>query len=834
MAYCSIPEKIAGPYNQTLFLGCSVTSFNCNLGWGAEQSTLNVNLVEDKCFHPQSTEYNELDTKLNTITQQDENVQGGTAFHKKGDGTYKKNDPTKALHKNMAFQMKSLEDERDTANISLPTKWKDLGKVCYDVEGQPAYWIDPDPQFLALSGAYHPSGLEILGTPVRFKFNDFSFGGLISSWRQNGSQGGSRLFEVEIKSFANLLNGCQLIIGKYAGTVCGIVPGTIPNTTPSNVNLAMPMPYTVDNSPMPPAPPIISFYDHKATIEQGNIPNIFNIYGYLEYLGYKNRIYGNAGVNDEGMRAAYIYDALNTLLDPANENHVDNKGPFSPYGAIITRTIRVNGTAEEINPVNQMPKGTTTQVNLVHMGICPNSVAIDNYRRCRLKLDLSEVPRPPQWLRLQGPVISVMQFITEICDGAGFDFFIDFVFPTPEQIDQNISGTIKIRTVSRRKQPKKDQIQGLVNYLVNNGGVVSYTKGKEFTDTNTRTMYVGGKQKRLMQLKCTRLAYKQNTLIYDPWANNGNGSLINFDTATIGSMPNQVRMPNTSSTRRYSFKYIAGAGGFKGGANITPTALGFNTDAGGAAVVSDSSQFDTPVYFATSSDSRSINRGNYYPAVQLAEAQGFLGSIGSIGKNIELYKDTICPYFGVGSNGLIRPVYFDKNMGQMQIIFQTSDIQNLTSLPLSAYNPYSAAGEVTGTTVSTPIFLVLENEIRAAGKGFKDWLAFCFSSFFTTDIAELIYKGFRDKYGFGYLPNGTIFNTLKPDFIAGMNAIILTAEAKTVIVNGRPQQVSLDHLHPYFQTLFNDLENIKDKLNFDIFFFTILFFSIILLYKLNY
>ena len=27
-----------GPFNQTLFLGCSVTSFSTNLGWGGESS----------------------------------------------------------------------------------------------------------------------------------------------------------------------------------------------------------------------------------------------------------------------------------------------------------------------------------------------------------------------------------------------------------------------------------------------------------------------------------------------------------------------------------------------------------------------------------------------------------------------------------------------------------------------------------------------------------------------------------------------------------------------------------------------------------------------------
>ena len=32
---------------QTLFLGASVTSFNCSMGWGGQSSTLTVDVIED-------------------------------------------------------------------------------------------------------------------------------------------------------------------------------------------------------------------------------------------------------------------------------------------------------------------------------------------------------------------------------------------------------------------------------------------------------------------------------------------------------------------------------------------------------------------------------------------------------------------------------------------------------------------------------------------------------------------------------------------------------------------------------------------------------------------
>lgn len=913
MGYCNLPDKTVGPYNQTLFLGCSVTNFNCNLGWGADQSTLTVSLVEDGCFHPQSNEYGPTDTQLNTLTQQPDNVVGGTAFQKIADGqqSYNYNDPTKALHKNMAFQMKDAEDTRDSTNIELAPEIKDFGKTCYDLDNNKVYWTDPDPGFLALPNKFHASGYDILGTPVRFKFNNFIFGGLISSWKQAGSQGGLRQFEVEIKSFSSLLNGCQLIIGGYAGTICGLLPGTqgadvngVQNITGEMV--AMPSPYKVDTSTNPPT---ITFNDHRAKIEQGNLPNVINIHGYLHHKGLQENIYGNSRINENGMKACFIYDTINILLGRASIDNPSRNGPFSPYGGLLCRKIVVNKTIDTVDPINVTLSsiGGGASINLTHMGICPVGLdpLVNNFKKCRLLVDISDIPRPPYWYRMQGPVISLMQFITELCDGFGLDFFIDFVPPDSVLRSQNYSGVIKVRTVSRRSQPKKDNIATLITQLANNnndqtpaqiatqltalnaqknnlvtqinetqklldkaycgegekggylsdewrknglnaynasisagetkqqainalitaysqgvqiistrnslrtqitnlssalnaiqsqinslvvsgGGLSSYSYGKEFTDTNTRAMYIGGKQKRLVQFKSTRLAYKQNTLIYDPFANDGNGSVINYDAQlSLSTTPNQARLPNLFSTRRYFFKIY-----------------------NGCAVTSNSLDFNSPQYFTTAQESLRIIKGNYNTAFNYA-TDPFLGTIGNVNANVALMNDFICPYFGVGANGLIRPVYFDKKMGQMQIIFQTQDIQELTSLPLASFNPYSAAGLPTASTVSSPIFLVLENEIRAAGGGFASWLNYCFNNVFTTDVAELIYKGFRDKYGFGSIGNSiAMFNTPKNEFIHGIKSIIALASNKNIDANGRPRPVNLESLAPYFKTLYHDLTKI--------------------------
>lgn len=808
MAYCGLPERLSGPYNQTLFLGCSVSNFTCNLGWGADQSTLTVNLVEDNCYHPQSSLYGQIDSQLDTYAQQPESTPSQALVKQTNPAgnAFTTNDPAKTLHKSIVFQAKDLEDTRDAENRVLSNDNKDFGKVCYDiVTGNRVYWQGPDPLFIGAPGTrFNPGyGFDILGVPVRFKFNDFNFGGIVSSWKQTGSQAGLRSFEVEIKSFSSLLNGVQLIINSYAGTVCGIAPNTANN--PIRQNIALPMPY---NASFPEnSPPIFTFFDHRASIAQGNIPNVVNIFGYLEYIGLKNKVYGNSFVNDDGLRAQYIYDAIVSLLGPLSENNPDSQSPFSPYGAIICKTIRQNTTAVDLDPIGTTYSDGSTTINLGHMGICPNFLSSmgGQYRRSRLKIDISEVPRPPKWLRMQGPVISIMQFISEICDGAGFDFFVDFIPSNNFMMSQSTSGTIKIRTVSRRQQPKKEQIQSLVDYLTKNSGVSSYTKGKEFTDSNTRTMYIGGKQKRLLQFKTSRLAYTQNTLLWDPWAGAGTGgNFIDFNPATLVSAPNVVRTPNTLSTRRYSSRSL-----------------------GGAAVVSDSSTFNNVVTFGGAELSRPIRKGNYNDSVGLSSGLGFesiefisraLSPASTTTRNIPLYTDAICPYFGVGSNGLIRPVYFDKNMGQMQIVFQVDDIRDLTSLPLKVAN-FNNMAPIPGfmnapgavligapdpglSVISTPIFLVLENEIRAAGAGFLQWLTYCFNNIFATDISMILYKAFKKSQGFTGKP-------AKANWLAGMGGIISSMGAQTIGLDGRVlDQLNLAGIAPFFQELHGDLEKI--------------------------
>ena len=60
---------MASAYAQTQFLGCSVVSFNMNLGWGGETSTCTIKLAGDYSSHWNSANMNPIHTYRDTLKQ---------------------------------------------------------------------------------------------------------------------------------------------------------------------------------------------------------------------------------------------------------------------------------------------------------------------------------------------------------------------------------------------------------------------------------------------------------------------------------------------------------------------------------------------------------------------------------------------------------------------------------------------------------------------------------------------------------------------------------------------------------------------------------------------
>jgi hypothetical protein len=742
---CPGSYEEVGPYNQTLFLGCSLTNFNMNLGWGADASSITISLVSDPAYHPASNKYGPLNTLVASTNANTNRT--STALRRNADGSFSDTDAGRNLFKTISPE------------IAYENQYNDLGKVYWDTNNNlKKYWTDPDPGFLGLA-KHQPDGTlvrdayDIIGAPAFFKFSaGISFGGMISDWKSNGGAGGSGLFEVTLKSYASLLAGSYLIIDDYVGSISTSINDDI--AVPSNTTGV----YTSD-------------------IVKGNMPNVFNIFGYLEDKGF-----GYAGKTDGGVSALQIYYALQDLAGGISN-------PFSPYGAIIAKhPLTMDGDAVDVSSQEISSSNTAghQKMTLKECGLCPNILATDGVRRTQLKLDLSELPIPPNDLFLNsGPTISILDFISRICNGSGFDFYVDFRLPDNDHPGEvgNFSGVIVIRTVSKRNQPPREIIKKIVANLVGAGAKVSsYNYGQEYNDKEVRAMYIGSKQQRLLQVKSVHISSKQTSLVFDPYHNNGAGHFIDLggNTSAGTNYENYFRIPDAGSTR------------------YTQT----STD-GGSAVgqINDWDVFETLDTFGTSLN---IYRGNYFPTEEQLASSRYRGNPNPVFANNEsypLYNDLISPYFGYhGQDSAAtetpsaidwnepRKVYLDRKTGQLQIVFRNNDITAL----------------LTKSFVSNGEFVVLENELRAAGGGFEAWFSYCFDNIFDTDIADLIYSAFCSQYtGFGNRRN----------FLAGLNIINWDAVNKSPVTQTketRAYTISIENAQPYVQSLYADLKKVHE------------------------
>jgi hypothetical protein len=748
---CGGSYREVGPYQQTLFLGCSITNFNMSLGWGAEQSTLTVNLVDDKSYHPLANQFGALNSRV-TSTNNDRRTSNSfndpalrSSALELGNPQYYTENSTSNGNINTKYTVSADENSASvdqyknlhkdiTAELAQSATDVDNGKILYKSDGSSSkLWLDPDISFLGLpkkddQGNIIRDGYDIIGTPVYFKFADgIAMGGYVHGWKAIGGQGGTPLYDVEIRSYASLLSGSWLIIDNYVGSISTIINDDI-------------------------AVPSLTAGDYTGSIKRGNLPNVFNVYGYLESMGF-----GTAGKTSNGVSALQIYNALLDLT-------TGTKNQYSPYGFIVGKHIvKTDGTyCTTDQTIATSSTGTT--VNLEDCGICKSVTAIDSINRSLFYLDISEVPAPPNDLYISSATINILQFINDICDGSGYDFYVSFEPST----NANYSGIIKIKTVSKRVQPQKEVIKTIVENLVNQGLKVSnFSYGQEFTDKNVRAMYIGGKQKRLLQVQSIHLAVKQNSMVFDPYSNNGNGSFMPIDS----SFANNIRVPNEGSTRYSQFSTDGGS------------AVGqINTDA----------DFNTQVTFGNSFP---IPKGNYYDTetvpTQSIDANPLTRT------SYVLYNDLICPYFGTHGHlptdttdavnmSEPRKVFWDQATGQLQIQFRTNDITTILS------QPYMSNGE----------FVVLENEIRAAGSGFEAWFSYCFDNIFNTDIADLVYVAFKRTYG-------AFAN--KQNFLAGLGVVNWNSVKKSSATQSqdpRPYAIKMENAQPYMKLLYADLQKI--------------------------
>jgi hypothetical protein len=809
---CSTEPKLIA---QTLFLGASVSSFNTSLGWGNQPSQLTVNLIEDDFAYgcgkgssiPPPGMYDQyLTSRAVTnprLTTYADNhyytCAGNSCYINKSDG---------AAFSSTRHQ---LEDR------ILP------GKVYYKLDPirglVSKYWTGPDPGFFGRrtrmkeDGTYnssdennHPEyAYDIIDTPVYFKMGNFGFGGFVQSWNRTMSSGG-KSYSVIINSPQSILNSCYVIVDKYAGSIFS-------KSTVATDYYGSPKNYVFKGGT-----------NYNLTqLSRGLLPNVFNVYGFLESFGVGS--FGVAKPNENGVSINKIVDGLIALTSVTNTSSakLDTdfnssgieavKKAYSPFGRIISKCMtredysssRKGGSGNNLfapitSGFNEF--GVINPQNLLHLVTPGTSIP-----RCQFVLDLADLIytdntrttyKMPDDIRVQGPVITVMDLINLIAEQTGHDVTVDMV---PTIYNGALYHVIKVRAVSRLNQPRNNTIDSSIKLLQCNGYPVSSNSfGKEKNETNSRAMIIGGSQQRLLQIQSYRLAYTQSSFIFDP----RNKKFINYFSLKDGpslfdSPPSQtltqnyghgkVRFPNFGSTRNPALADALGSSN--------------NLEAGFVQIIRDeyeiqkviSKHWDTndATWKSTNelADGLDIHYGNYNPATKTNHPG--TANTGGLGNSrwFPIHLDLICPFFGYVNDGDIslktnststtsttstrdiRPVFFDTWTGQLAIVIRVSELPvlsvNLTRAALGSadatgnnlgkyfpnfplpytYQPaaptsntvFNALGNV-GALPSIEYFILTESEIRAALAGFDNFLVYSLAKTYKPDLIEMIRRAY--------------------------------------------------------------------------------------------
>ena len=777
---CNNYDKIIA---QTLFLGASVSNFNVSKGWGGQPSQITVNLINDKTAP--SCVIN------NSIIRQFPPPTGLTAAIDTAIGNA--TDPTRRPINHYHTCVGTTGTNGcyvDTQGVIATTGTKDEdlmvpGKVFYEFiksYDEPnavfsKYWLNSDPGFFGkpnrintdgtlVAGYQYDNlnlnkGYDIINTPVYFKMGDFNFAGIVQSWSSSLNSGGEN-YSVVINGFESVLSNCYVILDNFAGAVYS----KSNDTAVADHTLAGPRNYVGRDG-----------VRYDGVISDGNIPNVFNVYGFLESLDKGG--FGGARATKDGISANQIVDALSVLTSSVSTNSgaptifndtstTDNykdygaKSAFSPFGRILVKTMQELDT---YTPITE---------NFARFGVIPPTLSYGNTQNssvvggnyCQFLLDLSDLPRTPDDYRISGPVISIIDLINQITEESGYDYHISLYPASESGILYNI---IKVHTIPRLSQPRTSEIENTIKQLQCQGYPISSVNfGKEKNDTHARQMVIGGKQQRLYQAKSLRLAYSQNTYIFNPityqfidfmkmgsWQPDANRSRSAGANVTDSYHHGKIKFPAFLSTRNLDLSAIVNPN-YSGFYNYDKNIQNRIPSISGTFTTLDKNWSDSKNLGSSQVD---MVQGNYGTAAVITQAGApEAWGAGAGERFFPIYMDVICPFFGfcmeteisvdTGSNNnndfrRVRPVFFDTWTGQLVVVLGLRELP-LTSVDLESF--YSIRG------VSS--FILTENEIRAAQAGFDNFLVYSLSKTYKNDLIEMVRRAFQKKIYDEYKDDG--------------------------------------------------------------------------------
>ena len=191
------------------------------------------------------------------------------------------------------------------------------------------------------------------------------------------------------------------------------------------------------------------------------IYNLFNVYGYLEWYGDQDCPntetggFGGSEASPAGIPYNNVLKALPVLTSQFPiSGDIDD---YSPHGRLRYRFDSTSG--------------------------CGVISSDGTYL-----LDISELPSAPDYFRLSGTNISIMELITQICQESGCDYYIELI---PVQSGGGVYKFIKVRVIDRGDEPPNyDAISNFIGSSDN--GVIDSTFGREARNETTSALLIGG------------------------------------------------------------------------------------------------------------------------------------------------------------------------------------------------------------------------------------------------------------------------------------------------------------------------------------------------------
>jgi hypothetical protein len=320
------------------------------------------------------------------------------------------------------------------------------------------------------------------GEPAYFKYYGgdgtlvFSYNGIVNRYERSQGTSGTT-YTVSINDPRMILEGSQLILDKYMGT-----------TAPADASHGLV------------TSPFLRNYN-KGWL---GYYNIINVFGYYE--GGFN--YGAALNNEGGMPWLKVLDAMNIMLTSSAIPNTTLTGymPNEPYGG----------------PLYYLPKSapgapvSTYPVNAHRYKV--------DIRDLQLLSGTRGIGSIPDDFRVSGTSMTIMSFISQVCDVGAADFFIELQEDSPiAEYDlvgnliathsSPFSGVIKVRIIPRNRAVVLGKIRAVIDDATRHPNpatglstsvgpwanrVVSSSLGYEFADPEVGTMMIGAPRTRVI------------------------------------------------------------------------------------------------------------------------------------------------------------------------------------------------------------------------------------------------------------------------------------------------------------------------------------------------